>query len=49
MPSNIKAKGGFVSAMSKYKAPLEDYFSIEVKVRNNLPKVYVTLYIKPII
>ena len=35
MPSDHKARSGFVSIKSKYKADLGDFHSFQVKVRNN--------------
>ena len=34
MPTNVKARGGFVSIKGKYIADLADYYGFEIKVRN---------------
>jgi len=39
MPLNIKAKGGFVSARTAFTADLQDYHSLELKLKNNINQV----------
>lgn len=39
LPANPKARGGFISVKSKYKANLMDYHGLEIKIKNNLEEV----------
>ena len=43
MPVDPKARGGFVSLKGAFVANLADHQGIELRVRNNLSKVYATI------
>ena len=46
VPSNQKARGGFVSIKAEYIADLMDSHGLEVKIKNNLDEVRV--YLSPL-